>query len=126
MCGCTQIKKKQSTQDVEFWSNQEDNNTKVVLPLDVTDTYQLMENSDIVVTYGSTVGIEAVYNYKPVIALGRCVYEFSEEIMKPRNTEELHAFLSTPTIPKSRIGAEKYGYYRMMKKCTSFLLQTRR
>ena len=101
-----QIKRNNQLRTLNFGRIKEDYNTKVVLPLDVADTYQLMENSDIVSTYGSTVGIEAVYNYKPVIALGRCVYEFSEEIMKPRNTEELRAFLSTPTIAKSRTGAE--------------------
>jgi len=103
-----------SVEDFNFWKNQQSENTLVIEPTDPTDTYELMDKSEIVTTFSSSVGIEAAYNYKPVIVLGRCYYETCDEIMKPRSEEELESFLCNPSKPRKRKGAEIFGYYTMM------------
>jgi hypothetical protein len=44
----------------------------VIIPSDSkVDTYSLIEKSNLIVTFGSTVGVEAAFKKKPVISIGR-------------------------------------------------------
>ena len=52
-------------------------------------SYKLMELADIILAYGSTVGIEACYSKKPVILAGRATYEDLGGFWKPNTHEEL-------------------------------------
>ena len=48
-------------------------------------TYSLIQASDIVITFGSTVGIESCYQQKLTILLGRSMYEDAKSLIKPDN-----------------------------------------
>ncbi len=56
-------------------------------------TYSLIEAVDIVVTFGSTVAIEAVYLGKPSIMLGRHIFEDMGGVIRPPTHEELVAII---------------------------------
>ena len=44
-------------------------------PFSEVDSYELMRQVDVVVTYGSTTGVEAAFAGKPVIVMGPCAYD---------------------------------------------------
>ena len=60
------------------------------------DSYTLMQQSDVVVTYGSTTGIESAYAGRPVIVLGPSAYDELGCAVRPRNRTELASFLEDP------------------------------
>lgn len=61
-----------------------------IIPADSSiSTYRLMEDVNIVLVFGSTVGIEACNMRKPTICAGRALYEDFKGIFKPRSHEEL-------------------------------------
>ncbi len=74
-------------------------------------SYALMESAAKIVTFGSTIGIEAAYYGKPSILLGRAVYEDSGAVYRPRDHEEFMGLvtLNLPPLPKE--GAVKYAYW---------------
>lgn len=57
-------------------------------------TYSLIEAVDIVLTFGSTVAIEAVYLGKPSLMLGRHIFEDMGGVVIPTSHEDLIAILS--------------------------------
>jgi len=75
------------------------------------DTYWLIENSDMVIVFGSTVGIEAVYYGKPVILIGDAFYD-SSDMFSPETHEELLCLIRGGLIHKSKDSAYKYGYFK--------------
>ena len=44
-------------------------------PFSEIDSYELMRQADVIVTYGSTTGVEAAFANKPVIVMGPCAYD---------------------------------------------------
>ncbi|MBK5276976.1 MAG: hypothetical protein JJE30_18270 [Desulfuromonadales bacterium] len=56
-------------------------------------TYSLLDQSDVVLTFGSTVGIEAVYKGKPSFLIGRAYYENLGCCVQPASHEELITLL---------------------------------
>ncbi len=79
------------------------------------DTYALMEAVDLVITFGSTMGVEALFWNKPALSLGRCFYEDLEGIIQPGDHEEVIHYINNIPIAASNTGAIKYGYW-----CISF------
>ena len=84
-------------------------------------TYSLINACDIVITFGSTVGIEAVYQEKPSILLGRAVYEDLGAVIKPKSHADLVFFLKNfvknNTFSKSEQFHEavyKYGFFQQV------------
>lgn len=74
-------------------------------------TYALLDNSDIVVVFGSTVGIESVYWNKPTILLAGAGYYNLGCCYIPNSTNELIEMLLSELKPKNRNQSLKYGYY---------------
>ena len=67
-----------------------------VIPADSpVSTYSLIDASDIVLTFGSTVGIEAVYRKKPSFLMGRAFYEDLGCCICPNSHEDLVAKLNS-------------------------------
>lgn len=64
------------------------------------DSYELMRRADVVVTYGSTTGIEAAYAGRPVIVLGPSAYGDLQCAIEVHTVEELRQALSNPREPK--------------------------
>ncbi len=76
-------------------------NLHVVWPEENVHTYTLMEACEKVITFGSTIGIEAAYWGKPSILAGRSMYENFDCIHKPSSHEEMVAMLRAdlPALP---------------------------
>ena len=58
------------------------------------DTYDIINSSDLVLTFGSTVALEALYLGKPVGIFGRTYYDQLPNIYKIDNTESMRDLLS--------------------------------
>jgi hypothetical protein len=72
------------------------------------DSYTLMAQADVVVTYGSTTGVEAAYAERPVVVMGPSAYDELGCATRVVNEEELHQALSEPRVG-NRSGALSYG-----------------
>lgn len=78
---------------------------------DSIDSYQLVEKSDIVLVFGSTIGIEASYLEKPTILLGDTHYAGLGSVYQPENMEKLRDLLTRDLSPLPNYGALLFGDY---------------
>jgi len=58
-----------------MWNQQFFRNTHLIRPDSHIDSYELISSSDVVFTFGSTIGLEAIYLGKPVIVCGRTYHD---------------------------------------------------
>jgi hypothetical protein len=84
-----------------------------VIPADAAvDSYALMRESEKIVTFGSSIGIEAVYWGKPSVLLGPCFYRGFPGLYQPSSHGEAIAMLNADLLPPlDRTGALMYGYW---------------
>ncbi len=97
------------------------NNVEVIPPESPVSSYSLLDACDLIITFGSTVGIEAVYAGKPSISLGRSLYEDFDAVIKPKNHQELVSIIenylndkSLPASGNAEEAIEKYGFFMKM------------
>ncbi|MCH2204239.1 MAG: hypothetical protein MK102_19920, partial [Fuerstiella sp.] len=98
----------------KFWENLKTHERCTVLTADSpVRTYDLIDASDLVVTYGSTVGVEANHQGKPSLLLGSAFYDELGVAHTVFSTAELAEFLSDPEKWKvhDETGALMYGFY---------------
>lgn len=76
-------------------------------------TYELMNISDAVVTYGSTIGIEAVFAGKPSILLMDSIYDsIGATLSQPRSSTQLESVLkSLDDLKSDPSSALPYGFF---------------
>lgn len=75
-------------------------------------SYNILLKADIILTFGSTMGIEAAFFDKPSILLGPSFYQNLGSTYLPKNHEEVVALLQNRTLlPLNKEGAIKYGFY---------------
>ncbi|MCZ2128632.1 MAG: hypothetical protein LC109_00005, partial [Bacteroidia bacterium] len=87
-------------------------NYTLIMPEDKIDSYHLLDNAYKVITFGSTMGIEATYWRKISIMAGHSLYESLDAVYRPQTHEELISLLVQEGLePKNQEGAEIYGYY---------------
>lgn len=86
-------------------------NLTIILPEDPIDSYQLMFATEKTVTFGSTVGIEALYFKKPSVLLGRAFYENLNGLFKPSTHEEAVKLIKDDITVNDNSDAIKYGYW---------------
>lgn len=87
-------------------------NLTIISPTDPCDTYQLMRAADKVVTFGSSVGIEAVFWSKPSILLGPSMYQHLPGTFQPKTHQQaVELIQSRELVPHSRTGALQYGHW---------------
>lgn len=97
--------------DKKKWNDISKNSKAILIkPEDDVDTYALIERSDVVVTCGSTVGIEAVYWGRPSVLMGPSFYSNLNAVHTPRDEDELIYMLKNK-LPVNKEGALIYGYY---------------
>jgi hypothetical protein len=65
-------------------------------PFSPVDSYTLMRQADVVVTYGSTTGIEAAFAGTPVIVMGPSIYDQIDAVTPVHSEDELRAALTNP------------------------------
>ena len=86
-------------------------NVYLIKPDDPIDSYTLIAQSAVVVTCGSTVGIESVFWGTPSICLGPNLYSNLDAVYLPTNNEELESLLLQDTLHAYQDRALPYGYY---------------
>ena len=87
-------------------------NITIIPPESEVSTYALMDACEKVVTFGSTMGVEATFWGKPSILLGRSLYENLDVCYKLSDKEQLVSLLNNPHLPpKDKVGAMKYSYF---------------
>ena len=84
----------------------------VIEPTSPVSTYTLMRQSERVLSFGSTTGIEATYWGKPSILASVSLYDELGANYTPRTHEELIGLLLQPGLPPlSKEGALMYGFF---------------
>ena len=86
-------------------------NVTVIEPDSPISTYTLMDNCDKVITFSSTVGIEAAYWGKPVILVYNTAYRCLNATYKPETHEELILMIKADLSPKPKEESLKYAYW---------------
>ena len=87
-------------------------NIEIIPPQSKVSSYALLHEAEKILTFGSTVGIEAVYWRKPSILAAEAYYRSLEATHNPENHDELMRLLLDEALPcgekdKTLI----YGYY---------------
>lgn len=85
------------------------NNLTVIWPNDPIDSYSLLDVCDKIITFGSTIGIEAAYWGKVSILAGRAVYERLDCIYKPNSHEELIKLIKSDLKPLNNYSTLLYA-----------------
>lgn len=83
---------------------------QVIQPEEEFDSYALIESSDLVLTFGSTTGVEAVALGKPSLLLGESLYSGLKICLRLDKVEEIEEFLGRPPTP-SREQIEELNLY---------------
>ena len=84
-----------------------------IRPEDRIDSYSLLSEADVIVTTGSTMGIEAVIEGKPSILLGVAPYQGVDAVYEPSDFDEFVRLVSEPITCLPKNGAWAYGdWYR--------------
>lgn len=88
-------------------------NLIIIEPDDPVDTYHLMKNCDIVISFGSTIGIEATYSRKISIMLGKSFYSGMDAVFEPQSYDELFSLINNfkQLSPKPIENTYPYAYY---------------
>jgi len=108
-------KRRKPTRDVQDWFAAVEG-AAADLHLDPhspVDSYALIDRSDVVVTYGSTTGVEAAYAGKSVIVMGPSAYDELGCAVRVRSQFELEQALATVTSNKEM--ALPYGLFMMLR-----------
>jgi hypothetical protein len=103
---------KKSIEDQERWlALQRFPGVKLISFDSDVDTYAMIDNSDVVVSGGSTVGIEAVYWERPSICLGPSFYSELGVTYNATSRSELCEYLLAENLTADRSKTLPYGYY---------------
>ena len=86
-------------------------NTVVYYPTDDANTYSLIQWSEVVVTFGSTVTVEACWMRKPVIMLGPSFFDQLDISYNPATCDEFIQLLAENLAPKDRQNAARVANF---------------
>lgn len=86
-------------------------NVTVIPPEAEIDSYALVRESDTVATFGSSVGIEAVFWGTPSVLLGPCFYRGLGGTYQPDCHDQAVRMLGKQLEPQDRTGALMYGFW---------------
>lgn len=75
------------------------------------NTYSLMKHASLIITFGTTVGIEAVFWKKASILAGQSLYKNIGGTYNPKSHSELINLINSDLKPISNDSAFMYGYY---------------
>lgn len=85
----------------------------VIMPNSTVSSYLLLDIANIVLTFGSTIGIEATYWGKPSILLNKAIWGNYEVAYRPNSKDDLYKLLeiNTEITPKPKINTYPISYY---------------
>jgi len=88
-------------------------NLTVIPPYDQVDTYGLVEACDLIISFGSTIGVEATYFDKISIMLGKSFYSNLDAVFEPKSFNELFELIENykNLRPKPKENTYPYAYY---------------
>lgn len=86
-------------------------NLTFIWPEEIIDSYALMEQSEKIIVFASTIGVEACYWGKPSILIGRAFYEDLDCCYMPKTHEEVLNFITKNIALKDQKSAIKYAYW---------------
>ncbi len=88
-------------------------NLTIIHPESKISSYSLLNKADKIITFGSTIGIEAVYWRKPSILLKLSMYKYLGGNYLPENFDDfINMVKDTDLAPKDILPALKYGFFR--------------
>ncbi len=104
---------KKSKKEQERWRVFESSERLIyIAPSNPVDSYSLLDSADVVVTYGSTIGIEAAYWGKPSVLLGPSSYRDTSSVFSPSSNDELlRLLLNIDLVVPDKDFCLKYGNY---------------
>lgn len=97
-------------------------NVTIIPPKSSISSYTLMENSEKVIVFNSTMGMESSYWGKAVIALNRCFYYKQDIVYQPKDEESLFNMIDNPSLPHIERPIENWykpAFYCMGNQATS-------
>jgi hypothetical protein len=86
-------------------------NVYVIAPESEVDTYALLDTAWKVISFGTSMGLEASFWGKPVVLLAKARYFYADVAHVPADTSEVDAILENDLGPKDRVNPVKFGYY---------------
>ena len=86
-------------------------NVTIIRPESNIDTYSLMKAADVTVSFGSSVGIEAVFWERPSVLLGPCFYRNLNSTYCPTTHEQTLDLLNSDLKRLPKQGALIYGHW---------------
>ena len=86
-----------------------------ILPESVIDSYELMRSASVVLTMGSTMGVEASYNQVPSILAGSAVFSGLDCVYEPTTYEELVGLILSEPKPLSKLGSIFFGAWSLQE-----------
>ena len=87
-------------------------NVTVVLPDEKIDSYAMLEGADLILTFGSTVGLEATFWGRPAVCADHSFYDGHDAHYEAQDEAELFRLITTRSLPpKPRAHALRFGYY---------------
>lgn len=102
---------KVDNQDLRKLTEAKGDNLTIIPAQSHLSTYMLVKHSSKVVTFGSTIGMEATFLGKPSILAGKSFYFGMNGTYDPRDHDELIALLLVDLVPKPLEIALKFGYF---------------
>ncbi|MBC7428138.1 MAG: hypothetical protein H7336_05975 [Bacteriovorax sp.] len=75
------------------------------------DTYALLEKSEKIISFGSTLGIEATFWRIPSLLAGRALYEGLNVCYVPKSKEDLISLINSNLLPRDKSGCLEFAYW---------------
>lgn len=101
------------TKDYEYWHSLYGKNVVLIPSSSKIDSYDLINQSSKVVSFLSTVGIEATRSSIPSITLGNPIYKGLDAVYEPTTIEQLTYLLENDIKTKNKENTTPYGYYNL-------------
>lgn len=87
-------------------------NVTIIPPSSPVDSYALMDVSDKVIVFNSTMAVESSYWGKPVIELNKYIWSLMNVVYTPQTVDELWKLIDTPNLKcKYNSNCLKYAYW---------------
>lgn len=105
-----------SPRERSWWDGLQGRNVVVESSSSRTDSYALAESADVVLTYGSSMGVEAAYLGKPLILLADSDYRDLGCAYVPESIPDLEGLLSRELLEAKPLeSCLPFGYYYLMR-----------
>ena len=92
--------------------NMQSPNLRIIPPESKIDSYELLRVADTVASFGSSIGIEAVFWDKPSVLMGPCFYQHLQGPVRASDHNQAVHLLSQDLMPAVDHEALIYGYWQ--------------